>query len=423
MRYRMIEALALLASIGASWQPCSAQGDAPPPGTSPAERLRAIEDAQARALQTYQAGLQGSDPDRRGEAVDAYLAAVAANSDLALELAETSPADPAAIGALVFVIRTAKAGPSDHSERAVALLSRDHAKDQGIGEACQSVFFLFDRAGAERFLRAVLKENPGRVERGSACLALGRLLAYRAKMTRWLRDNPDRIDDFATHLGKEGFAKFLNESDAPAMEEEAAGLLERAATEYGDVKEDGIPLAEIAGGELFELRFLSIGKPAPEIEGEDVDGQRFKLSDYKGKVVLLTFSGNWCGPCRAAYPRERALVEKFRNRPFVLLSVNTDEERTTLKKSIDSGEITWRCWWDGGVGGPITTRWSPQVFPTSYVIDHEGVIRRRNPGQEEVETIVESLVGAAELSNATQQHQTDAKPASKSRDESLKGRP
>ncbi|AMV40946.1 TlpA family protein disulfide reductase [Planctomyces sp. SH-PL62] len=423
MRYRMIEALTLLVSIGASWQPCPAQGDVSPPVASPAERLQAIKDSQARALQAYQAGLQASDPDRRRGAVDAYLAAVAANSDLALELAETSPADSAAIGALVFVIRTAKAGPSDHSERAVALLSRDHAKDQGVGEACQSVFFLFDRVGAERFIRAVLKENPGRVERGSACLALGRLLAYRAKMIRWLRENPDRIDEFAAHRGKEGFAEFLNESDVSAMEAEAAGLLEQAASDYGDVKEDGRTLSEIAGGELFELRYLSVGKPAPEIEGEDVDGERFKLSDYKGKVVLLTFSGNWCGPCRAAYPRERAVVEKFRNRPFVLLSVNTDEERTTLKKSIDSGEITWRCWWDGGVGGPITTRWSPQVFPTSYVIDHEGIIRRRNPREEEVETLVESLVGIIEHSHTGEQKQRDAEPAPKSKDESLKGRP
>jgi peroxiredoxin len=40
---------------------------------------------------------------------------------------------------------------------------------------------------------------------------------------------------------------------------------------------------------LFELRQLAIGKQAPEIEGQDQDGERFKLSDYRGKVVLLDF--------------------------------------------------------------------------------------------------------------------------------------
>jgi peroxiredoxin len=41
------------------------------------------------------------------------------------------------------------------------------------------------------------------------------------------------------------------------------------------------------------LRYLAIGKVAPDIEGEDIDGRRFKLSDYRGKVVLLDFWGNW----------------------------------------------------------------------------------------------------------------------------------
>ena len=48
-----------------------------------------------------------------------------------------------------------------------------------------------------------------------------------------------------------------------------------------------------AKGELFEVRFLSVGKTAPEVEGEDQDGVKFKLSDYRGKVVLIDFWGNW----------------------------------------------------------------------------------------------------------------------------------
>jgi hypothetical protein len=52
-------------------------------------------------------------------------------------------------------------------------------------------------------------------------------------------------------------------------------------------------LGEEAGRELFELRHLRVGKTAPEIEGEDLDGKRFKLSDYRGKVVVLDFWGNW----------------------------------------------------------------------------------------------------------------------------------
>ena len=48
-------------------------------------------------------------------------------------------------------------------------------------------------------------------------------------------------------------------------------------------------VADKAKSELFEIRFLAIGKTAPDIEGEDQDGKKFRLSDYKGKVVLLDF--------------------------------------------------------------------------------------------------------------------------------------
>ncbi len=52
-------------------------------------------------------------------------------------------------------------------------------------------------------------------------------------------------------------------------------------------------LAKAAAGQLFEMRHLSIGKTAPQIEGEDIDGVPFKLSDYRGKVVMLDFWGHW----------------------------------------------------------------------------------------------------------------------------------
>ena len=49
---------------------------------------------------------------------------------------------------------------------------------------------------------------------------------------------------------------------------------------------------------------LAVGKPAPEINGVDFDGKPLKLSDYRGKVVVLVFWGTWCGPCMAEVPHE-----------------------------------------------------------------------------------------------------------------------
>ena len=78
----------------------------------------------------------------------------------------------------------------------------------------------------------------------------------------------------------------------------------------------------------------------PDIQGSDIEGKKFKLSDYAGKVVLLDFFGDWCRYCRRMYPLERSLVEEYDGRPFVLLGVCSDSGHV-LRKLIEHGEVTW----------------------------------------------------------------------------------
>ncbi len=82
-------------------------------------------------------------------------------------------------------------------------------------------------------------------------------------------------------------------------EAEAISLLERIEDEFANVMfvvPDGPPggrLGDLAAPPLFELKYLSVGKTAPEIDGEDIGGVKFSLGDYRGKVVLLSFWGDW----------------------------------------------------------------------------------------------------------------------------------
>jgi thiol-disulfide isomerase/thioredoxin len=136
------------------------------------------------------------------------------------------------------------------------------------------------------------------------------------------------------------------------------------------------------------------GKPAPPAEGVDVDGQFFRLSDYPDRVVMISFWGNFCGPCRALFPHEKAIVEKYRGRPFVLLGVNGDAESSEAKRARDEKELTWRSWWDGPAG-PICRRWCIDCFPTVLLIDHTGMIRYRSdgtPNSSELDAQIEQLV-------------------------------
>ena len=227
-----------------------------------------------------------------------------------------------------------------------------------------------------------------------ACHALAAYLQYQAKMLRRLRDKPEEIADYEASRGKDAMTRLLREKDPQALDREAEAVFERVVAEFADVRyRDKRSLGDIASGELFAIRNLAVGKVAPEIEGEDYEGRAFTLGAERGKVVVLTFSGNWCGPCKALYPQERGLVERHKGKPFAMLSVNTDEDRETLAKSIASGEITWRCWADGGTEGPITTRWGISSFPSVFVLDPRGVIRHRNVRGEELDKAVERAAG------------------------------
>jgi thiol-disulfide isomerase/thioredoxin len=231
-------------------------------------------------------------------------------------------------------------------------------------------------------------------------------------------EDPGRVDPVKRHQNWPGWSfapRFLTLAtdypDDPAAVDALlwVGRLGEAVNEnypsleFGDLKSPrrGQPLAEIARSALHELHDLSLGRIAPEIDGRDADGVAFKLSDYRGKVVVLTFSGNWCGPCRGMYPAERELVKRLEGKRFALLSVNTDGDRETLRKSIQSGEITWRCWWDGSPEGPICRNWNVTLFPTIYMLDGGGAIRFKNVHGPSLDEAVKKLLKDLEASPST----------------------
>ena len=318
------------------------------------------------------------------------------NVEAALELAAANPDDPSAFDALKFVIRTNRAGPGDATARAMKMvLDRHHVRDANQRDyLAQTALPLFQYPDAERILRGVLAENPGRVARAEACYWLAHHLHQQARMARKFRAKPEEMKDYEKYKAAQPIAQFVTAHDPDALEHESEAMLERVVAEFGDVKTDPDPraLGTIASGELFARRNLAVGKVAPEIEGRDHQGKRFKLSDSRGKVVVLTFSGNWCGPCRGMYPQERTLVASLKDQPFALLSVNTDKDANTLKESINSGEITWRCWSDGGTDGPITTRWGVTSFPTIFVLDPAGVIRFQDVRGEDLDRAIAALL-------------------------------
>jgi peroxiredoxin len=82
---------------------------------------------------------------------------------------------------------------------------------------------------------------------------------------------------------------------------------------------------------------------------------------------------------------ERSLVEKYKDQPFVILGVSNDSDVGTLRATEAEQHLTWRSWWDET--GAITRAWRVRGFPTLYIIDSQGVIRKHYEGKPDGEVL------------------------------------
>ena len=118
----------------------------------------------------------------------------------------------------------------------------------------------------------------------------------------------------------------------------------------------------------------SPGALAPEIFGQTVEGKAVKLSDYRGKVVLVNFWGTWCPPCRDQIPHEvEMMTTKYQGRPFTIFGVAKDDKET-LASFFQAQKLPWPNIVDGN--GRIGKEWDVQGYPSYLLIDPKGVIVR-----------------------------------------------
>src|SRR5712671_6499423 len=100
------------------------------------------------------------------------------------------------------------------------------------------------------------------------------------------------------------------------------------------------------------------------------------------------------------YPHERSLVKRLEGGAFALLGINTDR-KDHLKRVIKKENMTWRSWWDGGdTSGPIASKWNVRSWPTTYVLDQNGVIRYKNVREKEMDEAVDTLLKELEKESA-----------------------
>ena len=163
----------------------------------------------------------------------------------------------------------------------------------------------------------------------------------------------------------------------------SAGLLERPVSTAG-AADNGI---------------VKIGDEAPNFILKDLEGFQVALDQFRGKVVLLNFWATWCGPCRIEMPAMEQLYRSFSRKDFEILAVSTDAQGTAVTRPFQREMgFTFPVLHDADFR--IGIRYGARTLPMTFLIDPQGIIRKRIFGARDWNTpegrrLVQSLMGAS----------------------------
>ena len=239
------------------------------------------------------------------------------------------------------------------------------------------------------------------------------------------RDKANSHFQLASVLMAEGLATHKQQTFARAHDELGAALA--AFSNFPDAYYlDGRVLAQLHQVEAAKARFeefakmkpekdvnrqramrfignmeLARARMAPPFEITTMDGQKLSMDELQGKVVLIDFWATWCQPCREALPHIRKIADKFHDEPFIVLSVNVDNDEKKWKSFVAENQMTWPQYFDAGFNGPIAGMFDVHAIPHTFTIDADGIVQDEKVGDASIEGKLKKLLARAhELQSA-----------------------
>lgn len=117
---------------------------------------------------------------------------------------------------------------------------------------------------------------------------------------------------------------------------------------------------------------VKAGRDAPNFSRPQLHGPDLKLSDFKGKAVVLNFWGSWCEPCKAEMPALQKTYEKYKDQGLVVIGVNIGEAPVSVESFVNQYKLTFPILLDRDM--QITKLYRITPIPTTFFIDREGKI-------------------------------------------------
>ena len=145
--------------------------------------------------------------------------------------------------------------------------------------------------------------------------------------------------------------------------------------------------------EIEKLRKLAVGQPAPEFEAYTPTNKTVKLSDYRGKYVLVDFWASWCMPCRKENPNLVRMYNTYKDKGFEILGVSLDNNPGSWMRAIEEDKLTWtnisdlKAW-----SSDLVIDYRIKGIPYSVILDPQGNIIAKNLRSKELEDLLKSVL-------------------------------